>query len=192
MFLYGLGYNKPKTKKQAASILITDNFNRDNTVDSLGIATTGQEWVNAQGVWFINNNRALTNTVGAAVAYLESNVSDVEIIATVSNGYEPRVMARYTDNNNFITFGRNSATNARFTTRIASVESNVDIPYDMNAVRTIKLSLKGNAINCYIDNMETPVYSTTSSHNIDATKHGLWNYTAFGGFFMDDFSIQSI
>jgi hypothetical protein len=45
---------------------VKDLFNRSNTASSLGSADTGQPWTNTRGTWFINNNKAQSNTAASS------------------------------------------------------------------------------------------------------------------------------
>ena len=79
------------TWKKWLSGLVTDLFNRANTITGLGVSTSGHPWEGIKGNWFVSSNKAtstdsIPNLQTASIATIDMGVTDAHVTADVSDG----------------------------------------------------------------------------------------------------------
>lgn len=153
--------------------LFADTFDRSDGV--LGIASSGQSWVNQTLNFVIENGVTHPETDNNTRAHVELNQSDIEFSArifkqTITNqGY---LTGRFLDGANYIRYG---LTNGGYLV-LEKIESGVlqqlqtSAVYPKNGDR-LTIKFKGNLIECYLNDVE--IFNFESSFNLNQTKFGV-------------------
>lgn len=92
------------TIQKREKIIIEDQFNRQDNATSLGVATSGQTWLQNGNIGIVNN-QAYLSSGSLASAYIDSTLPDVSVYVTeVTTGEASRyggLLIRYVDVNNY-------------------------------------------------------------------------------------------
>lgn len=169
----------------AVGVLITDSFDRADSVTTMGNTDTGETWVPNAGTWGISLNRAYPIPGGAQLTtVVESGVADCTIEVTLSTLVDSGVCFRSTDtNNHFVT---NATT--LFRKQSGGFTSLGTFSTGFSSGNVIAVVLSGTGIEVFRNGAS--VLSTTSTFNQTATKHGL-RAGSGGSVRFNDFSITT-
>ena len=179
---------------------VSDSFtDTDSTSLDAHTPDIGGSWVEENGQWDIQSNRA--NTTGSApggnnwLASIDSGISDGVVSCVINLGAndEGGVLVRFTDTNHFwlivIHESNNDfrlmENNAGWTERDKVVLSNIAAGTDY----TIEITLNGATISATLDGGNQISYSL-ATFNQTATKHGLYGNPAAIKY--DDFSVSDL
>jgi hypothetical protein len=167
------------------AILVQDSFNRANNATSLGVADTGQTWIQAGVNLGINTNQVASSASGEAYGVIDVGVSDGSVQAkhTTHHGWN-KVIFRYVDTNNFL-FVENGKivkkASGAFTTIL-----NSGLTFSNGSV--VKVTFEGVNLKIYRDGVE--IGSVTESFNSTSTKHGIGLGATSGR--IDDLLIETL
>lgn len=185
----------------AASLPVTDTFNRADSASSLGTASDGiHAWTARTGTWGISSNQAYSPSIGSGPGYTGS-------VATVNAGTGDGflrltlptmrstvdgagIVFRYTDTSNFWV-ARYAFTSVQV--HILKIEAGSLSTFASAAFAAataadgerLMVELNGTSINLYVE--DQLLISTTSSFNQTASDHGL--FLTQTGTRLDDLSI---
>ncbi len=164
-----------------------DNFNRADSALSLGTPSDGgSAWVAAAGTWGILTNQGKNISGGTNdIAYLESSASDVDIQVIGIGGATSacRLIARYADANNYLLFRTKAGGWDAFKNVAGSFTSILDVAGTPVDGDTLKMSLSGSTLRCYVNGVQKGTDVTVSDGQTN-TKHGIASAGTY-----DDFSI---
>jgi hypothetical protein len=187
------------------AVIDSDTFTDTNgtDLDAHDTDVGTQPWVQlGTCVMGISGNKAVweltSGWCGATVDSSDADVAvEVDIAIPNASDYAYGLFVRFVDGNNYwrVFFYRNSGGTPALNIdeNNASTETNRDTD-NLGAVsgttKNLKVTLSGNTINAYVDDVLTSTY-TSASHNT-ATKHGLMIYSGFdtSGTF-DNYSVDS-
>ena len=167
----------------------TDNFNRAGPA-ILGStpSDSGGTWA-GNGTWTIFSNTATKSATPATseVAYLESSVADVDVVATMTATGNAGLVARLSDTSNYI-YARCADFNVIIYKVVAGTFTQLGSTYSgITAVSDVwTLSVSGNDL--ILKQNGTARVTTSDAHNNTATKHGFGAFGIDSGW--DDFSIS--
>jgi hypothetical protein len=174
-----------------AGWVVADNFNRADSVSSLGSALTGQAWVQNSGVSGINGQAAYTTTNTARVT-IDALISDVEIRADLAGAVnEWWVYLRYVDASNWWRIGIDGATSRmtvqRFLTGVLTTPAQLPL-VNLRVADQLKVIAVGPSIKVYRNNLL--VFSLSDASMQTGTKHGFGMLTG-GGSKLDLFGVRA-
>lgn len=170
-----------------------DDFNRADNISSLTTPSDGgSAWVVNSGVWGVSSNTGYSaSSVSQATVYLESGAPDVDVQVTLSaKGKDSGIIARATDDFNYLLFAAQTTTGFRIFERANSsflaLGNSFGAPL---AGDVIRFNVSSSTLKVYLNGVLQQ--TTTRSFNSSATKHGLRansdNIVRF-----DNFSISSL
>lgn len=177
-----------------APFAVFDSFSRPDNSSSLGFTETGQPWTVVTGRWGIENGGAYTPSKSSSVSFavVDSGMSDCSLEVTIREGMSnarPRVIIRYTDNNNFLYVTPTETgyhLSRMMNGSISTLDTSEGAIEDGDVIRAV---MNKDLVKIYIN--DVLLLSHNESFNQHATKHGMGIYDSILVRF-DNFKIQPI
>ncbi len=166
---------KGRPTASGPAVYLQDDFNRADSITSLGAADVGGAWTAANGTWGIESNqgRLITAGGGNGIAQLDASHADATAQVTLNViGNLTGLLFRYTDTSNYwwlLEFG-----SAYYLQKVVGGSTTNLISGAGTAANgdVIKVILSGNSIKCYNNGVQLGT-DQSDSFNASATKFGM-------------------
>lgn len=175
------------------SLIVFDNFNRPDNVESLGSSQIGQVWTPIRGVWGIEENQAyVPNGTSDAIAYVETSKTDVSISVDIfgSGTAEAGIYFRVVDANNWFRFITPKSGTSYLQKRVSGITTTIaQGTFGISIPCNLKVTTKSDgAIEVFANDVSK--LTRTDTALTTATKHGIGFGAGNAGYKFDNFTIR--